>query len=228
MVVPADKARLALRLVEFNLHPVRFAHPSWYDRNSIPHAFGDLIAECHGQGGIRFESQVSDWLRQELNLQECMDWEMSEPQKRLWLLDRSSLERLAQELALAMHREWLVQVIDAVQLRGLQAKVDARALSFVIEEVPHGSFHYQSPIVCFASDSAAVLGAKLQADGARTLMALLQPSWRAVRARAQLFFERTKRLDDVQSFTAAYCDRALELICGRLIPRRFSEWAWCF
>jgi hypothetical protein len=98
----------------------------------------------------------------------------------------------------------------------------------VIEEVPKGQFHYGSPAVSFEIDSSAVLGTKLKEAGARTLMALLQPAWRAVRGRAQLYFDRSQKLNDVTPFEAAHRDQALELICGWLLPRRFPEWGWCF
>jgi hypothetical protein len=153
---------------------------------------------------------------------------MAEPQKRLWLLGGRTLERLARELALAMHREWLAQVIDATRVRALEAKVDAEALQFVVREVPPGAFHYQQPAVSFEGDLSRDIRSELTEQGVRTLMALLQPAWRAVRGRAQLFFDRGRALGEVAPFEPEQCQRALELIYGHLIPRRFPEWAWCF
>jgi hypothetical protein len=157
-----------------------------------------------------------------------MDWEMAEPQKRLWLLDGQSLERLARELALAMHREWLLQVIDAARLRVLKRSVDEKAVRFVIEEVPTGQCHFQTPTVSFEIDSSAELGTRLKEVGVRALMALLDPAWRAVRRRAQLHFDRSQNLGEVAPFEAPHRDQALDLIVKRLLPRRFPEWAWCF
>jgi hypothetical protein len=225
--VCAEFAR-ALRLVDFNLHVARFAHSSWYADGPRAQMMAAGIFDSLGRIHERAESQVSSWLLLELGLQAEMDWEMSEPQKKVWLLDAPSLERLALELALAMHRDWLVQTIDAASVRALQVKLDGPALRFVVEEVPERSFHYRSPGVNFLVDSAAVLALKLKALGARTLMGVLQPAWRAVRARAQLHFDRCMGLGEVASFEPAHCDRALELICEWLVPRRFPEWAWCF
>jgi hypothetical protein len=221
------ESRRAVRLVEFNLHVARYAHRSWYERSSAQPLINDIF-DAQGRAHGRAQRKMSDWLLHELDLQDEMDWEMTEPQKALWLLERSSLERMAQELSLAMHREWLLQVIDAAQLRSLYSKVDEAAVRFVIEEVPRGPFHRQSPTVSFSSDVIADLESKLKEDGARTLMALLQPTWRAVRGRAQLMFSRSLGLGGVPSFEAAHCDQALEFICGLLVPRRFPEWAWCF
>jgi hypothetical protein len=218
----------ALRLVEFNLHVARFAHASWYADELRTQMLAAGMLDSQGRIQQRVEAQISSWLLHELGLRDEMDWQMSEPQKKLWLLDGPSLQRLAHELALAMHRDWLAQTIDAASVRALQAKVDRQALRFVVEEVPDGAFHYQSAAVDFQADSASDLSLKLTALGARTLLALLQPAWHAVRVRAQLYFDRSAGLGEVPAFESAHCDRALELICGWLIPRRFPEWAWCF
>jgi hypothetical protein len=191
-------------------------------------SIGARIFDARGHIAVRCERHVSGWLLRELGLQAQMDWEMAEPQKRLWLLDGPSLERLALELALAMHREWLVRVIDATRWRALQAKVGADALRFVVKEVPVGCFHYQSPLVSFGTDAVGDIGTELKEHGVRSLIALLQPTWLAVRGRAQLYFDRAQQLGDVAPFEPTHSQRALELICGRLIPRRFPQWAWCF
>jgi hypothetical protein len=166
-------------------------------------------------------------LLQELELQGEMDWKLDSPQMRLWLLDRPALERLALELALAMHREWVVRIIDATRVRALAAKVGEEALRFVVQELPGGCLHYQSPVVSLEGD-LSLIDKELQEHGARTLVALLDPGWRAVRARAQLFFDRALMLGDVPPLQPALCRRALDLIRGQLLPRRFEEWAWCF
>jgi hypothetical protein len=222
------RSRRALRLVEFNVHVARFAHRSWCADGLSGQPLSQVIFDARGRVAARPEPQVSRWLLEELGLQAQMDWEMEEPQKRLWLLDGTSLARLARELALAMHRDWLVQVIDAARVRALQAIVGGPALRFVVEEVPGGSFHYQTATVSFEADSHRDLGTELEDHGARTLLALLPPAWRAVRGRAQLYFDRSKDLGSAPPLEPAHCERALELICDWLIPRRFPEWAWCF
>jgi hypothetical protein len=223
----AVESARALRLVEFNLHVARFAHRSWYE-----HAVSDpglAGAFCDEQGRLRprVEPQVSQWLLQELELQGEMDWKLDSPQMRLWLLDRPALERLALELALAMHREWVVRIIDATRVRALAAKVGEEALRFMVQELPGGCLHYQSPVVSLEGD-LSLIDKELREHGARTLVALLDPAWRAVRARAQLFFDRALMLGDVPPLQPALCRRALDLIRGQLLPRRFEEWAWCF
>jgi YOP proteins translocation protein K (YscK) len=221
MDIPAAAAtsgRRALRLVEFNLHVARFAHRSWW---------GNAVPEGDWRAADRVEPQMSAWLLREVGLEADMDWDLHEPQKRLWLLDGATLQRLAAELALAMHRQWLLQVIDGARLRGLADAVGEPALRFVVGELPQGSFHYQSPQVRLVGAATAELRTGLIEEGARTLIALLQPAWRAVRGRAQLHFERSRGLAAVPAFEPQHCKRALELICGWLIPRRFPEWAWC-
>jgi YOP protein translocation protein YscK len=215
-------------LVEFNLHPARFAHRSWFGEEPGVQSSAGTAGGISARHDARAERGLSGWLLRELDLHEEMDWEMSGPQKRLWLFDGPSLERLSLELALAMHREWLLQVIDAAQLRMIGSKVGEHALRFAIEDVPSGSFRYHSPTVSFAVDAEDDLRSTLQEAGARTLMALLRPAWRAVRGRAQLYFDRCKELADVPPLEAAHREQALEFIGTRLVPRRFPEWAWCF
>jgi hypothetical protein len=203
----------AAHLTRFNFHVARFAHPSW-----------------HGQEQVvtRAEPALSASVLQELGLQDEFDWEMTEPQRRIWLLDTQTLLRLGEETALAMHRDWLVRIIDGTRVRALLTKIDRDALRFVIQEVAEGSFHYHSPIVSFGADPPQDIRPTLQAAGARTLIALIHPTWHAVRGRAPLHFDRSWKLDEVPPFDSEQGQRALELIVGKLIPRRFPEWAWLF
>lgn len=215
----------ALRLVEFNLHIARFAHRSWYDE-ALPPQFAALLEQKAGISA-RIEPQVSQWLLHRLGLQETFDWEMSEPQKRLWLLDAEGLDRLALLVSLAMHRQWLLQIIDGARWRRLREVVGAGNLSFVLDDVPEESFHHPAPVVSFDHEPDT-WSSSLRADGARTLLHLLETSWRAVRERAVLRFERGTLQCEAPPLAADRNEHALELICGQLIPRRLPEWAWLF
>lgn len=218
----------AVRLVEFNLHPARYAHRSWYQDLLDEREPISAVFDAGGTVLARAEPQVSAWLLREAGLSEDTDWDMEEPQKRFWLLDSRSLARLMVELALAMHREWLVQIIDSARLRVLSEVVGAEAVRFVVEEVPAGAFHYQAPHVDFDGDLSSGLGKELRIQGARTLFALLEPAWSAVRGRARFFLERTLALEEILPLDPVLRQRASKLILERLIPRRFPEWAWCF
>jgi hypothetical protein len=218
-----------VRLVEFNFHPARYAHRSWFeDSRTGNQSVAAVIFDSSGCTAGRAEPLLSCRLLADLDLQAELDWEMREPQKSLWLLDRVSLERLALELAVSMHRDWLARVIDAARVRVLRELLGRELLRFVIEELPAGCFHYQEPLVSFEAEARAALGKDLTEHGSRTLMALLQPGWHAVRTRAQLHFDRALNLCGVPAFESTHCQRAIELIQGWLIPRRFPEWAWCF
>jgi hypothetical protein len=226
--VSVSAGRRALRLVEFNLHLARFAHRSWFGALLNEQTVSDAVFAADGGVAVRSEPALSRWLLQEFGLEDAMDWEMDELPKRIWLLDGTTLGRLAVEFALCMHREWLVRVIDARHLRPLYEQVGKEAVRFVMQDVPEGAFHYQSPLVSFGPGSPIDVAADLRDYGARTLVALLQPAWRAVRVRAALNFDREKQLSDTQPLEPAHARRALELLCGHLIPRRFPQWAWCF
>jgi hypothetical protein len=159
MSIPASvqeqgkEGQWALRLTEFNLHCARYAHESWYSASLKP-----ALLSC----AERSEPSLSRWLLSEAGGQEEMDWEMDELPKRLWLLDAASLRRGARDLALAMHRDWLVQCIDGERVRALQTKVSKEALRFVIQDVPSHSLHFNTPQVSFETDSTIEVQAKLQ------------------------------------------------------------------
>jgi hypothetical protein len=223
----AEETQRAVRLVEFNLHLARYAHRSWYENALADPKTAFLLGEEPGRLARRVEPQVSQWLLQELGLQGQMDWNLNRPQERVWLLEKRALERLALELALAMHREWLVKIIDSNRVRALSAKVGAGLVRFVVEDLPEGSLHYQSLAANLDGDLTR-LDEELKEQGIRTLVALLEPGWHAVRARASLFFDRALGLDSVPPLPSPLVRRALDLICGHLLPRRFPEWAWCF
>lgn len=224
----AAAGKRAVRLVEFNLHLARYAHRSWYESLAVDEKWLRAVFDADGRVLGRVEPQLSALLLQEAGLGAAMDWDMAEPQKRLWLLDSSSLGRLMLELALVMHREWLVRIIDSARLRTLSVVVGGEAVKFVIEEVPEGCFHYQTPHVDFDGDLSPAIGAELRSQGARTLFALLEPAWRAVRGRAPFFLDRAVKLEQTPPLEPALAQRALDLILERLIPRRFPQWAWCF
>ncbi len=211
------------RLVEFNLHVARIADRSWYPKllkgipdSTAPTAFDE-----------RRERHLSKCLLQMLGLEHIMDWTMREPQKRLFLLDRPSLTKLAYELSVAMHREWLARVIDGSRLRGLRARIETQAWRFAVEGVPDGMFRHRSPTVDFESGAPEELTATLQRDGARVLLALMQPAWLAASQRARLRFDREAGVG-VAAFGAERQEKALELICDHLIPKRLPRWAWLF
>jgi hypothetical protein len=218
----------ALLLVDFNLRLSRFAHRSWYGVMPGLRSLETEAFDTQGRPGAQWDRPLSVWLAGELGVRGSLDWQMSEPQKRLWLLDTPTLERLAREVALAMHRDWLLRMIDGPRVRDLSAKLDRGALQFVVQAVPERSLHYNSPVVSFETAAPGELAARLQDAGARTLMALLQSGWDAVRRRAQLHFDKALMLGDVPAFEGTHAERAMRLICGQLIPGRFGEWAWLF
>jgi YOP proteins translocation protein K (YscK) len=174
-------AQLVMQLVEFNLHVARIAHPSW-----LPPGLRRVV--YNGQGVLKPEAErsLSDWLLDEHDLRRHMDWQMHEPEKRLWLLDGASLSRLAVELSVLLHREWLVRVIDGAYLRKLSAQVDPALLRSLADSVPRDAPCHSVPQVSFTAAAADDVGAKLHADGMRVLLSLLNPFWRAVCGRARL------------------------------------------
>jgi hypothetical protein len=216
-----------LRLVEFNLHIARLAHRSWYEQ-MLPERFSQNARPGSGGGiGARAEPKVSAWLLRQHDLHETFDWDMSEPAKRPWLLDPSALNHLCGLLSLAMHRQWLLRIIKGSQLRALREAAGPEDFRLVIDELASLSFHHLSPTVDLDLEPAA-LRSSLRDDGARTLFRLLDTTWRAVRGRAVLRFERGTIRGGEPAFATDCRDAALELICGRLIPRRLPEWVWLF
>lgn len=209
------------RLIEFNLHPAGSAHASWY-----PLQLAAQLRGADGRIGPRIEAGISRWMLGEFGLDKHFDWEMRETQKRWWLMDGPSLERLTRELSIVMHREVLARVIDRSQLQRMQRQTGEDIWHFAVEQVPDGSFCHRAPTVNFAGGDSEQLENAWKEDGARTLLRLLHPTWWAVRSRAGLRFDRALHVRDDASMDAESCDRAMELICNHLIPRRLPQWAW--
>ena len=210
------------RLAEFNLRVARHAHAMWF-----PQPLRSIVDAADAAANARIEPQASAWLLQLMGLERSTDWQMHEPFKRLFLLDRSSLLKLTRELSVAMHRDWLARVIDGARLRSLQARVEPSAWRFAVEDVPGGLFRHRSPTVDFDTGATEALTAMLERDGARILLALVPAGCRAVQRRARLRFDPATAIG-VEPFAAERRDKALELICKHLIPRRLPQWAWLF
>lgn len=209
------------RLIEFNLHPARSAHASWFPPTLAPRLRG-----ADERVGPRIEADISRWMLGEQRLSGHFDWEMREPQKRWWLMDGPGLERLTRELSIVMHREVLARVIDRSQLQRLQRQTGEDIWRFAVEQVPDGSLCHRAPTVDFTGVDSERLEQAWKEDGARTLLRLLHPTWWAVRGRAALRFCRALPGRDDAPMDAGACDRAVELICNYLIPGRLPQWAW--
>jgi hypothetical protein len=228
LVSDESDSSFALRVIEFNAHVARFAHRSWFAPSRETEGFGAALFDAQGRIESRAEPHASTWLLAELGLLDDMDWQMAEPQKRIWLIAQPALGYLMQTVSLAMHREWLAQIIDGLRVRALRAALGERTLRFTLEELPHETLHHRAPVVRLDAEPMTELLSKLEEDGARTLMALLSPAWRAVRRRAPLYLDRRLALETVAPFDAAEAERALALVCQLIIPRRLPEWGWLF
>jgi hypothetical protein len=155
-----------------------------------------------------------------------MDWQMKEPQKRIWLLDSPSLTRLTRELSIVMHRHFLLRTIDGPRLRDIRGRIDPVLWRLLVEEMPEAAPDHERARVQFLNREPAELEAELIADGSRVLLALLAPEWRAVWGRARLRFPANQSVEAENDPHAA--DRVLDLVCGWLVPRRLPQWAWLF
>jgi hypothetical protein len=235
----------AMRVIEFNAHVARFAHRSWFAAAKKPSIAGRLESgqpfggDASGtlskalfdeQGRIRprAEPHASTWLLRELELQNDADWEMAEPQKRIWLIPQPALGQLMRLVSLALHREWLARIIDGGRVRALRMAIGERVLRAAVEELPREAFHHREATVRVEAEPVPDLLSKLEEDGARTLIALLAPEWRAVRGRAQLHLERDLALASVAPLDPADAQAVCDLVCRLIIPRRAPEWAWLF
>lgn len=224
----ANEGDFATRVIEFNAHVARFAHRSWFATADSTGSLERALFDAQGRVRPRAEPHASTWLLRELELQNDADWEMAEPQKRIWLIAQPALGQLLRLVSLALHREWLARIIDGTRVRALRMAIGERVLRAAVEEVPREAFHHREATVRVDEEPVPDLLAKLEEDGARTLIALLAPEWRAVRGRAQLHFGRELALASVDPLDSADAVRALDLVCRRIIPRRLPEWAWLF
>jgi hypothetical protein len=199
----------ATRLVEFNVHVARTAHPSWIPRNVRPFVF-----DVSGAVRPRAERALSEWLREAHGLENKVDWQMEEPEKRIWLLDPPSLTRLTRELSIVMHRDWLVCEIDGARLREVRGRIDPVLWRLMVEEMPVNAAHHESARVSFLNREPRELESDLLADGARTLIGLLAPEWEAVRGRAKLRFDAALFGEGLQREARLPAARVLGATCA--------------
>jgi hypothetical protein len=211
------------RLEEFNVHVARIAHRSW-----IPEAVQAIVFDAQGALHARAEKWISEWLLETHGLQCETDWQMCEPEKRIWLLDSPSLARLTRELSIVMHREALLQTIDGARLREIRGRIDPVLWRLMLEELPSAAPVHSQPQVSFLNRAPQDLDADLLADGARLLKSLLRPHWRAVCGRATLRFPASYARIHGNEGGSSTDDPILTFVCGWLVPRRLPQWAWLF
>lgn len=217
----ANAARWVTHLVQFNLHPVKSAHRSWF-----PSALSQVVFDADGRLGDRVGMPVSQWLLGEADAAGSSDWQMEEPEKRIWMLDPPSLEQLAFDLAAVAHRDSIAQMIDRERVQVVQRALGSALWSFVLEDVPERLRLFTSRSVDFDRATPAVLKTSLRAEGVRWLFGLLAPEWRAVRARATLRFEASLTRDVPPLLDVVRRNRLVDLIRDPLIARRLPQWAW--
>jgi hypothetical protein len=205
----------AALLADFNLRPVNYAHPSWL-QDGISQFTSD---ETHQQ------RTASDWLLKQNGLDQEFDWSMSEPQKRLFLLDSKSLEELAKYISLLMHSRWLKLVVGRAAVQSLEERLGAENVEFAMENTPHSQVEHSLPQADFADPN---LTQAMTQDGARTLFMLLEPTWRAVRGRASFKFDKSWEIIKVTSAETVKTKALLALVCQHIIPKRLPQWAWLF
>ena len=219
----ANAARWVMHLVDFNLHPARSAHRSW-----LPGVLSSVAFDARGRLDARVDTPVSQWLLGEADASDGMDWQMEQPEKRIWLLDPPSLEKLAFELAAVAHRDSIARIIDRERVQVVQRALGSSLWSFVLEDVPERLRGFASRGVDFDRAPAATLETALRAEGVRSLFGLLAPEWRAVRARATLRFEASLTRDVPPLLDGVRRDSLVKLIRDHLIARRLPQWAWLF
>lgn len=123
----------------FNLAPVRYVHPSWYDAAEGGEGMRALA------GAPALQRAISATLLERFGLDRAFATEFSEPRARLALLDRPLLESLLLYVGAALRSDALRAVLDGRRLAYLRREIGSGALDYAIRRAP-----LSGPIPAFA------------------------------------------------------------------------------
>jgi hypothetical protein len=169
-------------ILVFNLLPATYVDPSWID---APPVWRTRLAQLQSTGGQR---ALSDWLLAQHHLAGCYDFDFSPLEKALFLQGPLELQRLAAVIGVVRHRESLRRMIGGGTLARLGKELGAELLDKGLVRLPPMDW-IVAPDSGIDRDAERLLP-QLLASGTPWLLGVLQPSWRAVAARARLKFPR--------------------------------------
>ena len=115
---------------EFNLYPIRYAHPSW-----IPNGWDRAKALC-GQVPGRPEVRLSIKLLLHWDLADQTCFSFGEVSRRIALADPATLERTAFLGGLAVHWESISRILEREAVQEIRGEIGTEAYRFSLFRAP--------------------------------------------------------------------------------------------
>jgi hypothetical protein len=200
----AQLQRFAQLAWHFNCHIAAMAHPSWlrYAQQAADPAWS---AHLLARGGV----------------DRLQDWRLADAASRLWLLDAASLQSLLQAVCGLIQRPQLVRAVSKSRRDGLRAQWSAATW-----EAANDASAPKLDAAVFTGTSGG--DPDVQRTAARALLALVEPSRRAVTQRARMRLPRAWQHDDALALSEAQRGTLADWIARSWIPQRSAAWAWLF
>lgn len=207
----------AVQKARFNLDLAAYTHPSWA---------GPVVSLAH-DGRWRRSGAVSRWLAEEAGVAGVFDWRMKETAKRVFLLDRPDIDRVALELGAALQRRAIGREVRRDRVLALREAFGPALLDFVLDSAAH-----LPPVDTAAGPAELVDASALRVHahrlGAQALWKLLDPAWTAVRGRSALLFEREWRIQSLEPHPRNAHKAVVAFLLDTLFPKRMPECGWLF
>lgn len=219
--------RLAQLVAEFNLRPDCYTDPSW-PAGIWPAPWNELAR--FGERGRAVLARPlfgAAGLVPDASGAAPVDYDFASRDKRLALLPRDALARLAGLAGLCLHKRWLC---DASLTRGtdkaLHATFGAQTLSFVRNDTP--PFDAIGETLDAVRRYPKLVVQKIGARGARLLLDFVASAGTPVAARMRLKLPRIADVQPAYRLNDAQRQEVAELLFLCLIPERLCEWDWLF
>jgi YOP proteins translocation protein K (YscK) len=215
-----DQGRWARALIQFNLEPVRYAHPSWLPEWAVQ-------ADLDSQTVL----SLSKHLLVSQGVSQLFDWTLQLSAARLFLIPSHELANIALALGIASHRDRLRQVVRKEHILLLR-KCTGEMLDVVwlpyAQTVPKSS---DTLVFGWEKFEPAVLTAYLQMAGYSVLLSLLdknQLNERPAAIRAGFCAPKHINQAALIQLPDSQKQTLLATIINIITPQQATAWTWLF
>jgi YOP proteins translocation protein K (YscK) len=211
--------RLQTLIADFNLRPAGYVDSSW-----LPADWPAALGQPDSLQPLS-RDVLSNWLLQRHGLTQQFCFDFSQPERRYALLTRAAFQGLALYLGLVVCRDRVRTVIDKATVARLIDNLGSRAYEFAVFKAP------ATPLRAYAvafEPGRVPLPRQLLSQGARVLLALFEPAWRAIGGRVRLKLPREVAEAAPLALSRSEQRSAREVLAARVIPEGFAQWAWLF
>jgi uncharacterized membrane-anchored protein YhcB (DUF1043 family) len=215
--------RWAGLVARFNEQVAAYADASWFPQE---------LPRPEAVPSLAYLNALSSALISELGLADEVDWAVSWPSARFFLMDAPAREAMALVVGIAAQRNALRQVVQLQQLQALHhALGDYREVlwSPLAEQVPHAEKSAVA-LSTLLSDPQA-LRRRLVMDGLKQLLRLLDakdPQQSACARRARLLIPKQEVSGLLPSLPTLEARALGQALIAQVVPKWIPQWNWLF